>query len=118
MIRPYNPPDSDVPRSHSPGDGRASPNASTLLAVVASVNDDALKAWAALWEQLSAGVSPAGWVLPQMQHGFKPSCGWTEFLESFWVLKHDLDYLRRYCRTAAPAGGADPGKSRDPRCPA
>lgn len=66
--------------------------------IVASVNDDALKAWADLWEQLKDGVTPAGMVLPAMQQGFKPSCGWAEFLEKFWLLKHYLDYTHRLCK--------------------
>jgi hypothetical protein len=67
--------------------------------VVASVNEDALRAWADLWVQLKDGVTPAGMVLPEMQQGFKPSCGWGEFLEKFWLLKHYLDYIQRFCKT-------------------
>ena len=66
--------------------------------VVGSVNDDALKVWADLWNELQAGVTPGGMVLPEMQQGFKPSCGWAEFLEKFWLLKHFLDYTHRLCK--------------------
>jgi hypothetical protein len=66
--------------------------------VVAAVNQDALRAWADLWEQLKGGVTPAGMVLPEMQQGFKPPCGWAEFLEKFWLLKHYLDYVDRFCQ--------------------
>ena len=69
-----------------------------LRYVVGAVNDDALKAWADLWEEFKDGVTPAGMVLPQMQQGFKPSCGWAEFLEKFWLLKHYLDYVERFCK--------------------
>ena len=69
-----------------------------LRYVVAAVNDDALKVWGDLWEELKSGVTPAGMVLPQMQQGFKPPCGWAEFLEKFWLMKHYLDYLQRLCR--------------------
>jgi hypothetical protein len=65
--------------------------------VVSSVNEDALKAWTDLWEEFKNGVTPAGAVLPQMQEGFQPSCGWAEFLEKFWLLKHYLDYTHRMC---------------------
>lgn len=65
--------------------------------VVAAVNGDAQRAWSDLWEQLKGGVTPAGTVLPQMEHGFKPPCGWAEFLEKFWLLKHYLDYVQRFC---------------------
>lgn len=65
--------------------------------VVAAVNDDALKTWAELWDELRDGVTPGGMVLPEMADGFKPSCGWAEFLEKFWLLKHYLDYTHRFC---------------------
>lgn len=66
--------------------------------VVGSVNDDALKAWADLWKELQACMTPNGMVLPEMQDGFQPSCGWPEFLEKFWLLKHYLDYTHRLCK--------------------
>jgi hypothetical protein len=66
--------------------------------IVASVNEDALNAWTDLWEEFKNGVTPAGMVLPQMQQGFEPSCGWAEFLEKFWILKHCLDYTQRMCK--------------------
>lgn len=65
--------------------------------VIASVNHEALKVWADLWKELQAGVTPAGLVSPELQEGFKPSCGWPEFLERFWLLKHYLDYTHRFC---------------------
>jgi hypothetical protein len=69
--------------------------------VVSAVNADAQKAWADLWEELKTGVTPAGVVSPTMQQGFKPSCGWAEFLEKFWLLKHYLDYVNRYCQESS-----------------
>jgi hypothetical protein len=66
--------------------------------VVGSVNADALKVWADLWMEFQAGVTPNGLVLPEMQKGFTPSCGWTEFLEKFWLLKHYLDYTHKLCK--------------------
>ncbi|MCY2993542.1 MAG: hypothetical protein NTY19_37535 [Planctomycetota bacterium] len=66
--------------------------------IVASVNQDAAKVWADLWEQLRTGVTPAGTVLPAMEQGFKPACGWAEFLEKFWLLKHYLDYIDHSCQ--------------------
>ena len=65
--------------------------------VVASVNGDAQKVWAELWNELREGVTPAGIVLPAMSEGFTPSCGWPEFLEKMWLLKHYLDYIDRFC---------------------
>lgn len=65
--------------------------------VVASVNDDAQKVWEELWNELREGVTPGGIVLPTMSEGFTPSCGWPEFLEKMWLLKHYLDYIHRFC---------------------
>ena len=65
--------------------------------VIASVNNEALKVWANLWKELQSGVTPAGLVGPELQEGFQPSCGWPEFLERFWLLKHYLDYTHRFC---------------------
>ncbi len=72
-----------------------------LRYLVTAVNEDALKVWADLWDQFKSGVTPAGIVLPHMEQGFKPPCGWSEFLEKFWLLKHYLDNVHRLC-TEAP----------------
>lgn len=74
--------------------------------VIASVDADALKVWADLWKELKDGVTPAGVVLPEMEQGFKPSCGWAEFLEKFWLLKHYLDCIHRFSTTSPEEGGA------------
>jgi hypothetical protein len=66
--------------------------------VVASVNDSALAVWAELWKELQGGVASNGMVTPAMTQGFKPSCGWAEFLEKLWLLRHYLDYLHRFCK--------------------
>ena len=69
--------------------------------VVSAVNDDAMKVWAELWGELREGVTPGGMVLPEMSKGFTPSCGWAEFLEKFWLLKHYLDYTHRFCEASS-----------------
>ena len=76
------------------------------LAVVRSVSTEALRVWVQLWEQFEPGVTQGGMVLQQMQQGFKPACGWAEFLETFWLLKYKLEYLHRFCaeRPCRPAG--------------
>jgi len=66
--------------------------------VVSSVNESALAAWADLWNELQGGVTPNGTVTPGMAQGFKPACGWPEFLEKLWLLKHYLDYIHRFCK--------------------
>jgi hypothetical protein len=65
--------------------------------VVANVNDDALKVWADLWDEMHQSVTPGGMVLPEMSKGFVPPGGWPEFLEKFWLLKHYLDYIHSFC---------------------
>lgn len=85
-------------------DGRSAESAlKNFRYVVNSVNDDALKVWTELWNELREGVTPGGVVLPAMSKGFTPSCGWPEFLEKTWLLKHYLDYIRRFCDAS---GGA------------
>ena len=65
--------------------------------VVASVDADAQKVWADMWNELREGVTPGGIVLSKTSKGFTPSCGWAEFLEKFFLLKHYLDYIHRFC---------------------
>jgi hypothetical protein len=85
----------DTPPCGGPTPERALKN---FRYVVASVNESALAVWADLWRELQEGVTPGGMVTPQRDEGFKPSCGWAEFLEKFWLLKHYLDYIHRYCQ--------------------
>jgi len=66
--------------------------------VVAAVNSDALRVWAELWSEFHHKVTPSGLVPPDMSQGFTPSCGWPEFLEKLWLLKHYLDYVHRLCQ--------------------
>lgn len=63
---------------------------------VASVNDSALAVWADLWNDLRGSVTTNGAVTPGMAGGFKPACGWPEFLEKLWLLKHYLDGAKYY----------------------
>jgi hypothetical protein len=57
---------------------------------------DALNVWAELWAELEGRVTSGVMVLPEAENGFKPSCGWPEFLEKMWVLKHYLDFTKRF----------------------
>ena len=108
MIQRAEGPEDAASRRRSPCPGEPSGESpDSSLAVVASVNDGALRAWAELWEGLKPGVTPAGFVLPQMQAGFKPSCGWADFLENLWLLKHYLDYTSRFCKGAQRASAGD-----------
>ncbi len=58
---------------------------------------DALDTWASLWEELQNHVSGGLLIVPEAKKGFVPSCGWEEFLERMWELKHYLDSVKRLC---------------------
>jgi hypothetical protein len=68
--------------------------------VVASVDENALRLWSEIWQEFQGGVTPAGAMTPETSEGFKPSCGWPEFLEKFWLLRHYLEYILRFSRGA------------------
>jgi hypothetical protein len=65
--------------------------------VVASVMRDAHNVWSDMWEELRNCVTEGGMVISGAKKEFKPECGWPEFLEKMWLLRHYLDYTRRLC---------------------
>ena len=69
-----------------------------LLKVADSVTKDANKVWAEIWEEFKRIVTSSGTILDEAKEGFVPSCGWPEFLEKFWLLKHYLDSVQRICK--------------------
>ncbi len=64
--------------------------------VTGAVLQDAQNAWAELWKELQGEVVDGVMVIPDAERGFKPKCGWPEFLEKMWVLKHQIDYAKRF----------------------
>jgi hypothetical protein len=66
--------------------------------VTNSVVQDALNAWADLWAELETNVACDVAVTAEAENGFRPSCGWPEFLEKMWVLRQNLDFLARFSR--------------------
>ena len=60
-----------------------------------SLMQDALNVWAELWAELDGHVGPG--VNPSLdtEDGFKPSCGWSQYLEKMWVLWYYLDFAKR-----------------------
>lgn len=64
--------------------------------VTGSVMQDALNVWAELWGELQGSVTCGVMVIPEAENGFKPSCGWPEFLEKMWLLKHYLDFTKKF----------------------
>ena len=55
--------------------------------------EDALAVWADMWAELEGRVEPDA--ASEADGKFEPSCGWTEYLEKMWVLKHYLDFVKR-----------------------
>jgi hypothetical protein len=66
--------------------------------IVGVMMRDALKTWIDIWEELQDNVvTQGGFILPESGKGFKPRCGWPEFLEKLWLLNHQLDFTKRLC---------------------
>jgi hypothetical protein len=68
-----------------------------LLKVADAVALDANKVWAEIWAEFKHIVTSGGLIVPEAKDGFVPTCGWPEFLEKFWLLKHYLDSIQRIC---------------------
>lgn len=78
--------------------------------VIGNVTQDALNVWAEIWGELQQGGhtgitvaaetdgEAAAGVESSAGESFKPSCGWPEFLEKMWLLRHYLDFLARFSR--------------------
>ena len=69
-----------------------------LFKVAASVNRDAAEVWGQLWDEIKPHVTASGAALPSLKKGFVPSCGWQEYIERMWLLKHYLDSVDRICQ--------------------
>ena len=65
--------------------------------VTGVVLQDAQDTWTELWRELQGEVVDGVMILPDAEKGFKPKCGWPELLEKMWLLKHKLDYAKRFC---------------------
>jgi hypothetical protein len=68
-----------------------------LLKVAGSVSQDANQIWAEMWGEFRRIVTGSGMIVPEAAANFVPACGWPEFLEKFWLLKHYLDSIQRIC---------------------
>jgi len=56
---------------------------------------DALNVWSELWAELDGQAGPVSKSSFEAESGFKPSCGWPQYLEKMWVLKYYLDFAKR-----------------------
>lgn len=63
--------------------------------IIGSVCEDAQDVWGEVWQELQGSVTDGYMVLPDAEAGFKPKCGWPEFLEKIWLLKHYIDYAQK-----------------------
>lgn len=62
---------------------------------------DALDSWGEIWDQLQGSITHGVMVVPEAEKNFEPECGWPEFLEKMWVLRHHLDHAKRICEGRA-----------------
>ena len=67
-----------------------------LRNVTGSLLQEALSIWAALWAEVQDRVTSGIMVLPETERGFKPQCGWPEFLEKMWQLKFYLNSAKGF----------------------
>ena len=66
--------------------------------VIGSVTQDALTVWAEIWGELQNGVHSSAMAESDAGEGFTPSCGWPEFMEKMWLLRHYLEFMARFSR--------------------
>lgn len=67
--------------------------------VTSSVLKNALSVWADIWEELQRSTTSGVMALLEAENGedgFKPSCGWPEFLEKMCLLRHYLDFAKGF----------------------
>lgn len=65
--------------------------------VTGSVLQDALDTWADIWNEFQGSVTHGVLVSPKVKEGFQPRCGWPEFLEKIWLLRQNIDYIKKLC---------------------
>lgn len=79
--------------------------------MIGNVTQDALNVWDEIWGELQEGVHTGVTITSEADESlsrpdtessagepFKPSCGWPEFMEKVWLLRHYLDFMARFSR--------------------
>lgn len=61
-----------------------------------SLLQDALDTWGDIWDEFQGNITHGVMVVPEAEKSFRPSCGWPEFLEKMWLLRHYLDAAKRF----------------------
>lgn len=64
--------------------------------IMGVVLGEAQDTWGDLWNELQGEVTDGVLILPEAGAGFVPRCGWPEFLEKMWLLKHYLDHAKKF----------------------
>jgi hypothetical protein len=62
-----------------------------------SLLQDALDTWGDIWDQFQGSLIEGTLVNPENEGNFQPDCGWPEFCEKLWLLRHYLDHAKRFC---------------------
>lgn len=65
--------------------------------VNSSLLQDALDTWGEIWDQLQGSLTHGAMIVPETAKSFEPECGWPEFMEKLWLLRHHLDHAKRFC---------------------
>lgn len=64
--------------------------------VNASLLQGALDTWGEIWDQMQGSLTHGVMIVPEAAKNFEPECGWPEFLEKMWTLRHYLDHAKRF----------------------
>ena len=82
-----------MPASHTPS---SKMELQDYKKVTISLTQDALSLWAELWSELQGQNNLEDSYLSVSEIEFCPSCGMPQFLEKMWLLKHYLEFIKRY----------------------
>jgi hypothetical protein len=61
-----------------------------------SVLQEALDTWGDIWDKLQDFVTHGVLIRDEAVEPLEPKCGWPEFCEKMWLLKHYLDYAKKF----------------------
>ena len=69
--------------------------------VTRSMTENALGVWSEIYGEFEGVVTCGTMITADAKRGFKPACGWPEFLEKMRRLEHYLDHIKRLCEGKA-----------------